>query len=123
MGRTLKLKNNDYWDPTSIMNNISRVTFNLQPGSSVTLNCDGAKLVMLFSGKASLGAGIELTLLYTYDSGTPSRTNYKKIVSGDHLSYTIDGQKIIITNNAPTGNRYDCSLLFLVGNPTNVLIS
>lgn len=121
MAKSINLKNNIYWDVNSIMNAASKIDFNIPNNSSVNLNFDGAELILLFCAKTTLGMGTKISFIYTYGEGTTSRTGIETIKDYQYLVLTIDGKKITVTNNS--GSRFKCSLLFLIGNKSNVSIN
>ena len=115
MSKSIKLKNNTYWDSSAVKDSIRRLTFTISSGSSKTINFTYANFVVLFSSKGTLGGCSELWVICTYGDGTSSRMSIEKIVSGTSgraLTYTIDGRNLIISNS--TSATATCSILLLV---------
>lgn len=121
MAKSIKLKNNVYWDPSSILYGVSRKTFSIAQNQTKTLNFSGRNLVFLLAGKTTLSGGIELWSVATYQSGLAGRTRVERLVNyNNDLSFSTDEKKLIITNNSQT---YDCSVVILLGNPTDITIN
>ena len=121
MSRSIKLKNNTYWDYTAIRYGVARKTFEIESGRSVTLTFSGTELVFLLSGKTTLGGGKVFWIVFTYGQGGTDRTAIRKIEDGsNHITSTINGKTLVLSNNS---QKYKCSILILVGNPGDVTIS
>lgn len=123
MAKSIKLKNNIYWDASSIKDNIRRVTFSIPSNSSKTIHFQDAQYVVLFASKGGYAGCGELWVIHTYGAGTTVRTQINKIVEGSTnraLTYTIEDRNITISNNIDT--KCNCSILLLVATG-NVTIS
>ena len=121
MAKSIKLKDNTYWDYSAIRYGVARKTFEIGAGSSVTLTFSGTELVFLLSGKTTLGAGKVFWIVFTYGAGGTDRTAIRKIEDGgSHITSTINEKTIKLTNNS---QKYKCSILMLVGSPNDVTIS
>ena len=115
MPRSIKLKNDTYWDSTAVKDSVRRITFQIGANGSKTIEFMDARYVVLFASKGGYAGSNELWEIHTYGSGTSTRMGITKITTGANsrnLSYTIDGRNLIITN--PIDSAVDCSLLLLV---------
>lgn len=100
-----------------------RQSFTIPANSSKTLSFTQSPFTILFSGRAQVGAGHTSYILTGYGAGTSDRYSCIKLEgnSNNHISFSISGQTITVTNSA--SNQYSCSLFFLIGSISNVSIS
>lgn len=112
MARSIKLKNDTYWEINSVRYAFGRKTFTIPANGSITLTFTGSETVFLLTGKTTLGSGVFCWIGWTYNEGTSSRTGIRVLENGSgHITYSIDGRKIILTNSS---QRYTCSIIPLV---------
>lgn len=120
MGKSIKLKNNTYWDNTAIHNIAQKISFSM--GNGFTLNCDGDELVMLVAIRGTLGSYCDVMILDTYSSGTILRSHVTSLISSGYITVEIVDKKFIFTTSHPEQSA-DCGIIFLVGNDKNVTLS
>lgn len=123
MAKSIKLKNNTYWDHSAIRYGVARKTFNIPANGTITLNFTYSYFVLIFSAKGALGGATSCWIIQTYGSGGTARGSVVKLndFGTRELTYQIVDQTITISN--PNNTTMYCSLLFLIGEPQNVTIS
>lgn len=99
-----------------------RTSFSISAGSSKTLSFNTGQLVFMLTGKGSLGSAYYSGIVYNYGEGTSSRMKVNTLVDGSnglHLSFTISGQTLKITNNSTSS--YTFAIFYYIGSANNIV--
>ena len=120
MSKSIKLKNNTYWDNRSLRNVTEKLSFALENG--FTINCDGNRIIMLLGIRGTLSNYCDVMILDTYATGTSSRSHITPLIKSDFINIEIVDQKFVFTTTQP--EQYaSCGIIFLVGNDQNINIT
>ena len=120
MSKSIKLKNNVYWDNNSLKNVTEKVTFLVENG--FTINCDGNRLILLLAIRGTLANYCDVMILDTYAAGTSARSHITPLIESGVIDVSIEDQKFIVTTSQP-GQTASCGIIFLVGSDKNVSIT
>ena len=99
-----------------------RTSFSISSNSSKTLSFDTGNLVFILTGKGSLGAACYCGLIFNYGQGTTQRMKRQTLYDasdGAHLTFTISGQTLTITNNSTSS--YNFTINYLMGSENNIV--